>query len=54
MLRVFHKSLTINGEYFPTKHPAFGLYKRDKNYTLIHSLCEFQAKNGEESPILGN
>ena len=23
-------------------------------YTLIHSLCEFQAINGVETPILGN
>jgi hypothetical protein len=54
ILCVFHMSLTINGEYVLTKHTAFGIYKRNKNYTLIHSLCEFQAINGEESLILGN
>jgi len=30
------------------------VFINDKNYMLIHSLREFQAINGEESPILGN
>jgi hypothetical protein len=42
ILRVFHMRLTINGEYVPTKHPAFDILKEIRTICLYTVYVSFR------------